>query len=212
MRYFLLVFGLCVLGVMAVLGKRGDHSRRTPIELFPDMDRQPKLRPQAANNFFKDGLSSQEPVAGTVARGSAYEDTPANTGKIPGTTNWVETIPVPLTETLLKRGQERYNITCSPCHSSIGDGKGITTKFGMVVIRDLHLPPVVRMSDGQLFNTIGYGQGLMQGYAASIPIADRWAIVAYVRALQRARLASLDDVPADERVALSKPLPPAAAK
>ena len=92
MRYFLLVFGVTVIAVMVVAGKRGDMSRRPPIELFPDMDRQPKLRPQAANSFFKDGLSSQQPVAGTIARGSAYQDSPENTGKISGTTNWAQTI------------------------------------------------------------------------------------------------------------------------
>jgi len=95
MRYFLLVFGIIVITVMVVAGKRGDLSRRPPIELFPDMDRQPKLRPQTANSFFKDGLSSQKPVAGTIARGSAYQDSPENTGKLPGTTNWCRPSPCP---------------------------------------------------------------------------------------------------------------------
>src|SRR5437773_9492609 len=103
MRYFLLVFGLCVIAVMVVAGKRGDLSRRPPYELFPDMDRQPKLRPQTVNSFFPNGLSSQPHVPGTVARGSAYEDTPVNTGRVPGTTNFVETLPLPLTAQLLAR-------------------------------------------------------------------------------------------------------------
>jgi hypothetical protein len=94
MRYFLLIFGFTVVLVMGLAGKRGDMSRRPPIEMFPDMDRQPKLRPQTANRFFKNGLSSQEPVPGTIARGSPFEDSAVNTGKIPGTTNWVETIHV----------------------------------------------------------------------------------------------------------------------
>jgi mono/diheme cytochrome c family protein len=213
MRYFLLVFGAIVITVMVVAGKRGDMSRRPPIEVFPDMDRQPKLRPQAANDFFKDGLSSQQPVAGTVARGSAWQDSPENTGKIPGTTNWVATIPVPLTQQLLARGRQRYDINCAPCHGAQGDGKGITTKFGMAVIADLHdatTRKVPQQPDGELFNTISYGKGLMLGYAANVPIEDRWAIIAYVRALQRSHLGSIEDVPADQRASVSRPLPPGA--
>ena len=92
------------------------------------MDRQPKLRPQTRNNFFPDQLSSQLPVPGTIARGTAYEDSPANTGRITGTTNFVETIPVAVTEQLITRGRQRYQINCSPCHSAMGDGNGITKK------------------------------------------------------------------------------------
>src|SRR6187549_3365287 len=106
MRYFLLLFGVIVIAVMIVAGKRGDMTRRPPIELFADMDRQPKLRPQADNSFFKDGLSSQPAVAGTIARGSAWQDSPENTGKmpgppVPGITNWVAAIPIPVTAQLL---------------------------------------------------------------------------------------------------------------
>jgi mono/diheme cytochrome c family protein len=215
MRYFLLVFGVIVISVMVVAGKRGDMSRRPPIEVFPDMDRQPKLRPQAENSLFKDGFSSQQPIAGTVARGTPWQDSPENTGKIPGTTNWVATIPVALTQQLLARGQQRFNINCSPCHGAQGDGKGITSKFGMAVVADLHdavTRKVPQQADGELFNTISYGKGLMQGYAANVTIADRWAIIAYVRALQRSRLGSLDDVPADHRAELSKSMPPDAIK
>ena len=213
MRYFLLVLGIIVIGVMVVAGKRGDMTRRPPIELFPDMDRQPKLRPQTENSFFKNGLSSQQPIDGTVARGSAYQTSPENTGKIPGTTNWVATIPVPVTRELLARGQQRYNINCSPCHGLQGDGKGITTKFGMTVIADLHdatTRKVPQQADGELFNTISYGKGLMQGYAANVTISDRWAIIAYVRALQRSHLGNIEDVPADQRASVTKPLPPGA--
>lgn len=214
MRYFLLVFGVIVIATMVVAGKRGDMSRRPPIEVFPDMDRQPKLRPQTANSFFKDGLSSQPFVAGTVARGTAWQNTPENTGRVPGTTNFVATIPVPVTEQLLARGQQRYQINCLPCHGATGDGKGITSKFGMTVIANLHDASgrkVPQQSDGEIFNTISYGKLLMQGYAANVTIADRWAIVAYVRALQRSQLGSLDDVPAEERANVMKLLPPGAA-
>lgn len=207
MRYLLLVFGVTVIAVMVVAGKRGDMTRRPPIELFPDMDRQPKLRPQAANSFFRDGLSSQQPIAGTIARGSAWQDSPENTGRIPGTTNFVATIPVPVTQQLLARGQQRFNINCAPCHGAQGDGKGVTTKFGMTVIADLHdvqARKVPQQSDGELFNTISNGKLLMQGYAANVTIADRWAIIAYVRALQRSHLGLMDDVPAAERANVIK--------
>jgi len=213
MRYFLLAFGVIVISVMIVAGKRGDMSRRPPFEIFPDMDRQPKLRPQAANNFFKDGFSSQPFVAGTVARGSAWQNTAENTGRVPGTTNFVATIPVPVTEQLLARGRQRYQINCSPRHGAVGDGKGITTKFGMAVIANLHDAAgrkVPQQLDGEIFNTLSYGKGLMQGYAANLTISDRWAVVAYVRALQRSQLGTLEDVPADQRPNVAKLLPPAA--
>jgi len=215
MRYFLLALGVIIITVMVVAGKRGDISRRPPIELFPDMDRQPKLRPQAANSFFKDGLSSQPHISGTIARGTPYQDSPENTGKIPGTTNWVATIPVPVTQTLITRGRERYNISCTPCHGEQGDGKGITTKFGMAVIADLHDATTRRLPqqpDGEIFNTISHGKGLMQGYAANLSISDRWAIVAYVRALQRSHLGTIEDVPAGDRASVLNPLPPGAIK
>lgn len=213
MRYVFLAAGLTAVAIMLIAGKRGDMSRRPPIELFPDMDRQPKLRPQAANDFFPDGHSSQLPVEGTIARGSPYQDTPMNTGKIPGTTNWVDTIPIPVTHQLMERGRERYQINCSPCHGPLGDGKGITTKFGMTVIANLHDTDsrrIVQQPDGQIFNTISYGKTLMGAYAANLSIEDRWAVVAYVRALQRSRFATLDDVPESKRSEVRRPMPPSA--
>jgi mono/diheme cytochrome c family protein len=158
------------------------------------------------------GISSQFPVPGTIARGDAYEDTPMNTGKKPGTTNYIDTIPIPVTAELMARGQDRFNIYCAACHGQAGDGKGVPTKFGMAIIADLHdvkARRVPQQSDGEIFNTLSYGKNLMQGYASQIPIMDRWAIIAYVRALQRSRLATLDDVPADLRAELSRALPAA---
>src|SRR5690349_10240965 len=105
MRYFLLIFGLAIVTVMGVFGRREHHFKQPPLEIFPDMDRQPKLRPQQPNLTFTSGRSSQEPILGTVARGDHYELNAINTGKQPGTTNFVETIPVPVTEQLMARGQ-----------------------------------------------------------------------------------------------------------
>jgi mono/diheme cytochrome c family protein len=215
MRYFLLIFILTAVFIAGIAGRRGSMSRNPPFEIFPDMDRQPKLRPQTKNAFFKDGMSSQLPVAGTIARGAAFEETILTTGKLPstpGVTNWVETNALPITASLLARGQERFTINCSPCHGAAGDGKGITTKFGMAVVGDLHdnkQKRIPQQPDGEIFNTITFGKNLMGPYGPNVSVEDRWAIVAYVRVLQRSRLASLDDVPADQREILTRPMPPA---
>jgi len=210
MRYFLFLFGLTVLAVMLIAGKRGDTTRRPPIELFPDMDRQPKLRPQAGNDFFADGLSSRLPVAGTVARGMPYEENEVTSGKIPGTTNWVATIPLPVTAEMMRRGQERYQIYCSPCHGAVGDGKGITSKYGMGATANLHDNRVVHLEDGDIYNTVTHGKNLMGGYGSRLSVEDRWAVIAYVRALQHSRLAYLEDVPPAQRDQLTNPMPPGA--
>ena len=214
MRYFLLILALTVVTVMGVAGKRGAMSRKPPLEIFPDMDRQPKLRPQEPNAFFADGKSSREYPAGTVAHtlpllvnGTAvypYEDTPVNTGRISGTTNFVDTNPLPITVTLMERGQQRYQINCLPCHGPQADGNGITKKLGMGVVANLQEKRLVLMSDGEIFNTITYGKNLMGSYGANVTVPDRWAIVAYVRALQRSKLATLDDVPAEMKSKLKK--------
>ncbi|HEY1170619.1 MAG TPA: cytochrome c [Verrucomicrobiae bacterium] len=204
MKYFFGFLVLAVVSVLLIAGRRGDHSSKPPIEVIPDMDRQPKLRPQAGNNFFGDGKSSQVKVEGTIARGSHYEDNAVNTGKITGTTNWVELIPVQVTAQLMARGHERYDINCAPCHGKVGDGKGITTKYAMVAVANFHDQRLIEMTDGEIFNTITHGKNLMGPYGANIDIEDRWAIIAYLRTLQRSRLATIDDVPAAARSSLNK--------
>ena len=215
MRYFLIIFGLCVLVVMGVLGKRGEHFRQPPLYIFPDMEWQLKLRPQKDNTFFPDGRTSQLPVPGTVprstpiqtARGSFYpfEDVPVNTGRATGTTNFVENNPLPVTLELVKRGQQRFTINCSPCHGAVGDGTGITKKIGaMGVVANLHDKRIVEMGDGELFYIITNGRNNMGAYGANVTVPDRWAIIAYLRALQLARLGSIEDVPEDLRATLKK--------
>ena len=214
MRYFLSIFAIAVVLILAIAGTRGSLSRRSPLEIFPDMDRQLKLRPQTPNGFFANGRSSQPHVPGTIARSTPiqtrtgavypYEDAPVNTGRISGTTNFVELNPLVVDMELLQRGRERYTINCSPCHGGLGDGNGITKKYGMAVVGNLHDKRIVEMPDGEIFNTASYGKGLMQGYAGQVDLKDRWAIVAYVRALQLARLGTTNDVPASARAALRK--------
>ena len=198
MRYFLLAFVLAVALTAGLLGKQGSFTRKPPIEVFPDMDRQPKIRPQTPNGFFQDGKASRMPVLGTVARGSKYLDNEVNTGRTPGTTNFVATIPsaISVNATLLARGRERYAISCLPCHGPVGDGNGVTKKLGMAVVGNLHDKRIVQLGDGELFNTITYGKNLMGSYGQNIEVNDRWAIIAYVRSLQLARLGSMADLPA----------------
>ncbi|HEY9172477.1 MAG TPA: cytochrome c [Verrucomicrobiae bacterium] len=214
MRYFLVIFAVIVVAVIAIAGKRGSFSSRPPIEVFPDMDRQLKLRPQQPNGFFANGLSSQLPVEGTIARTKPiqtiagpvfpFEDAPVNTGRITGTTNFVETNPLAVTATLLHRGQERFTIYCAPCHGAQADGNGVTKKLGMAVVANLHDKRIVGMPDGEIFNTVTHGKNLMQSYAAQVPVEDRWAIIAYVRALQLSRLGAVEDLPAELRDKLPK--------
>lgn len=215
MRHLLLGFALLVVAVVGVAGFRGGLSRRPPIEIFPDMDRQPKLRPQTHSTFFADGLSSRTHLEGTIARSQPirvgdqafhpWQDAPVITGREPGTTNYVAHNPLPVSAVLLERGRQRFTINCSPCHGQLADGNGIPRKIGaMGVVGNLHDKRIVQQTDGELFHVISEGRNQMQGYAASIEIPDRWAIVAYVRALQLARLATLEDVPEPARAALTK--------
>jgi mono/diheme cytochrome c family protein len=203
MRYFFLILFLLSAAILSIAGLRYDHgghfSRKPPIEIFPDMDRQPKLRPQTLSKFsgFADGLSSRLPVAGTIARGSAYEDNETNTGK-KSDGSFVEVNPVAINAEIVKRGHDRFNIYCTPCHGPAGDGNGVTKRFGMTTTASLLQDRLILAPDGQLFDTITNGKTTMMPYASQIPIQDRWAIVAYVRALQLSRVGTKDDVPADK--------------
>jgi len=212
---FILIFLAGVAATVGIAGFRGHLSRKPPIEIFPDMDRQLKLRPQQPNDFFANGLSSQLPPAGTVARSAPiqtilgpvypYEDAPVNTGRITGTTNFVELNPLPVTAQLLKRGQQRFSINCSPCHGKLGDGAGITKKINaMAVVANLHDKRIVEMADGELFYVITNGRNLMGAYGPNVVVEDRWAIIAYLRALQLSQLGTLDDLPPELRGSLKK--------
>jgi len=213
MRYvigFVLIFLAGIAIVIGLAGFRGHLSRRPPIEIFPDMDRQLKLRPQQANGFFGNGLSSQLPPAGTIARAKPietrdgpaypYEDAPVNTGHVIGTTNFIATNPLPVAATLLQRGRERFDIYCTPCHGALGDGNGMTKKLGLMpAVANLQDKRIVEMTDGEIFNTITHGKNLMGAYGPMVAVEDRWAIIAYLRALQLSELGSTNDLPPAER-------------
>jgi mono/diheme cytochrome c family protein len=206
-----------VLAAMVPLAgcARGCTSSRPPIHLNPSMDDQPKVRPQAASTFFYNGASMREPVPGTVPIGGLKEDGAFFTGRSPDGL-FIPTIPVTVDDRTIERGQDRYRIYCQPCHDPRGEGKGILFQRGNVPTASFHQEKIQNYPDGQLFDVITNGFGLMSGYKWPIPPADRWAIVAYVRNLQRerqARAASAPtsaDAPADAPAGkpADKPAPP----
>ena len=153
------------------------------------MDDQPKVLPQTASTFFYDGSSMRQPVPGTVPIGGLKEDTAFFTGK-GADGQFVATIPMTVDEALLERGRQRYGIYCQPCHDARGDGKGILFQRGNVPTASFHQEKILKYTDGQIFDIMTNGQGLMPAYRWPIPPADRWAIIAHVRELQRKRLAT----------------------
>ena len=237
LRGFLVIFVLCGIAILAVLGFRGRISTQPPFEVFPDMVRQPKVRAQAPLDLFADGRGPRLPVAGTVPIG--YEmpkpikaESPSaqigpwshphadfgtgtdyyNTGKMGD--HWGTGIPVPVTPELMERGQQRFNITCAMCHGASAAGNGITKQYGLATVVSLQDERLSKMSDGEIFNTITNGKNTMMAYGPNIIVPDRWAIIAYLRALQRSQNATTADVPEDRRAELDQPAssPPATTK
>jgi mono/diheme cytochrome c family protein len=213
MRYFLLIFAVIVALAVGIAGQRGHLSRKPPLYVFPDMRRQLKLRPQQPNSFFANGVSSQLPVPGTIARGTPiqtasglvypYEDSPVFTGRMTGTTNFIETNPLTVNAQLLQRGRERFTIYCAPCHGQAADGNGITKKLGvMLTVANLHDKRIVELPDGEIFQVITQGRNTMGAYGPNVPVADRWAVIAYLRALQLSWLGTTNDVPPELRATL----------
>jgi mono/diheme cytochrome c family protein len=210
----IILIGLALgAAIVGIAGFRGGLSRKPFIEIFPDMDRQLKLRPMQPDKFFPNGVTSQLPPPGTVARSRPiqtvsgpvypYEDAPVNTGLITGTTNFVATNPLPVNEALLRHGRERFDIYCAPCHGRLGDGNGITKKIGdMPAVANLHDQRIIAMPDGEIFNTITHGKGLMGAYGPLMPVRDRWAVIAYLRALQLSWLGTTNDLTPKEQAGL----------
>jgi mono/diheme cytochrome c family protein len=199
------VLGALVLTSLVVSGcARGCTSSRPPIHINPSMDDQPKARPQTASAFFYDGASMREPVPGTIPLGGLQEDGAFFTGK--GADGlFVATIPHPVDEALVERGRQRYGIYCQPCHDARGEGRGILFQRGNVPTGNFHDPKILNYTDGQIFDVITNGVGLMSGYKWPIPPADRWAIIAYVRELQRERLARAAAAPTSAEASASAP-------
>ena len=196
---YLITLFVCVLAV-SVLGFRGTTFTAPPMDVFPEwafpgMKHQPKFRPQSESVFFADGRSDRVPPAHTVARGMLREDDHLYRGK-DAAGAFVAGIPAALTVDgkFLERGRDRYQIYCAPCHSATGDGNGITKRYGMGATPTYHDPRLRTMAEGEIYNTITNGKNTMMGYADKLVPEDRWAVVAYVRALQRAQLGKAADV------------------
>jgi mono/diheme cytochrome c family protein len=175
-----------------------------------DMHDAPRYEAFEASSTFADNRASRTAPAGTVARGWLRDDEALYTGKIAGVP--VDEFPFPIGRDELARGQQRFNIYCTPCHGRLGDGNGMVVQRGLRQAASYHQDRLRQEKNGYFFDVITNGFGAMQGYAEQIPVRDRWLIVAYVRTLQLAEHASVNDVPADRRGALdASPNPIAAA-
>jgi len=179
-----------------------------------DMHDQPKIEPLEANAFFADGMGSRPKIAGTVARGQLFEDTRLYTGKDESGA-LIDELPEPieLSRELLVRGQNRFEVYCSPCHDSTGSGRGMIVRRGFKPPPAYTDPRLLSMPLGYFFDVMTQGFGVMSSYAKQVPVEDRWAIAAYVRVLQVAQGSVLGELPTDVQegfqTALTAPEAPA---
>jgi len=162
-----------------------------------DMHDQPKYIPLRQSTFFSDSRSARPFVAGTVARGQLREDTLLHTGKVNGAD--ADAFPFPIDATVMARGRERFDIYCSPCHGRTGQGNGMIVRRGYRAPPTYHQDRLRSAPAGHFFDVMTNGFGAMPDYAAQIKVADRWAIAAYIRALQLSEHAAVADVPTAER-------------
>jgi mono/diheme cytochrome c family protein len=176
-----------------------------------DMHDAPRYEPLEASTFFANGQASRALVANTVARGLLREDTHLNEGKVNG--QLATTFPMPVTADVMARGQERFNVFCSPCHGKTGSGNGMVVQRGFRAPPSYHEDRLRNAPVGYFFDVMTNGFGAMQDYSSQVPVADRWAIAAYIRALQLSQRATVADVPANRRADLDRPATaPAAAE
>jgi mono/diheme cytochrome c family protein len=169
------------------------------------MSEQPRYNPLAASDFFADGMSARPLVEGTVARGGLRLDERYYEGKAGA--KLVAEFPLPVTRELLERGRERFNIFCTPCHGALGYGDGIVVQRGFRAPPSYHIDRLRTAPPGHFFDVVTNGFGAMASYASRVPVRDRWAIIAYIRALQLSQQATLTDVPAAERPKLLEAKP-----
>ena len=210
MRYFFIIYILLAVLVVSIGGFRGDKFKDTPIRIFPDMDEQVRIDAQQASDFFSDGLGARQPVASTVPQGlkpASLAD--ASTTSFANDNSYFHTgmydeevfgtgLPVAeleLTEETLpafiKRGSVVFNANCAACHGISGNGKGVVASYGVPGVFNL---VDSKLPDGGIYDVIVHGRGNMSAFGYQINLKDRWAIVAYLRALQYSRNAPLDQV------------------
>jgi len=206
----IVVFLVALSWIPIALALRARVVKKTEprVHIIQDMDNQPKVKAQSRLMLFADRRGMRPPVPGTVARGAVIGDSALMLGKS-NDESWVETSPMQVTLSLLERGRQRYEIYCSPCHGLAGYGDGMVAQRADQLQEGTWTPPtsfhtdlVRERPEGHLFNTISNGIRNMPSYGSQIPVDDRWAIVAYVKALQRSQNATIDDVPADLRAQL----------
>jgi hypothetical protein len=166
-------------------------------ELRQAMYNQEKYEPLEASNFFDDGMSFRDQVTGTVARGELRLDAHYYQGMVEG--SLASTIPVTVTKELLERGQERYDIFCSPCHDQTGSGNGMIVKRGLKQPPSFHQQRLRDIPVGHFFDVITNGFGVMYSYASRVPVEDRWAIAAYIKVLQLSQNVEFDQLPAEDQ-------------
>ncbi|MBI2840054.1 MAG: cytochrome c [Acidobacteria bacterium] len=198
---------LSLIPFVLIARARGTKSASPRIHIIQDMDDQPKFRAQQPNSLFADGRATRPPVPGTVAYGKLAEDDHYYRGKVG--TDWATTLPVQVTEPMMKRGQERFGIYCAPCHGLAGAGDGVVAMRADRLQEGTWVPPASFHTDvnrarsvGYLFNVITNGVRKMPAYGSQIPEADRWAIVSYVRALQRSQNTPVNEVPPEIQASL----------
>ncbi len=163
-----------------------------------DMQDQPKYKPQRPSDFFADGRSGRPPVEGTVARGNMEEDVAFYEGKNDKGDD-VDVFPVPVDKAFLERGQQRYDIFCAPCHGRVGNGLGMIVRRGFKQPPSYHIDRLRNAPVGHLYDVVTNGYGAMLNYASQVQVRDRWAIAAYIRALQYSQNANINDLPAEAR-------------
>lgn len=214
MRQFIIIYAFLLLLLVTVLGFRGCKSTKPPLEVFPDMDRQAKFHEQSGTSFFGDGRTDRLPPPGTVphvekSTGGYLNLLPDNrfrendylaTGKS-GDNGFGDGIPVEVNYQNMESGRELYTIYCAICHGDSGNGKGVIAqeRYGYPTIASLLQTRIMDQPDGEIFNTITHGKNTMGPYGSKIRVEDRWKVVMYVRALQRAASATIDDVPMENR-------------
>jgi mono/diheme cytochrome c family protein len=196
--YLITVF-VCV-ALVSILGLRGTKFTLPPLDVFPEaifpsMEFQPRYRPQGASGFFADGRADRLPPPRTVARGMLRDDDQLHLGK-DDAGGWLPGLPAALTVDMrfMETGRHQYSLYCAPCHSETGDGNGITKRYGMGATPTYHDDRLRTMADGEIYNTITNGKNTMLPYADKLAPLERWAVVAYVRALQRAQQGRAADV------------------
>ena len=213
MRYFIAILIFLIIATVSILGFRSDTFKKPPVWVFDDMDIQARYSPQGKNKFFPNHMDDRPVIAGTVGRGYGWgikevfsEDYSYEVAKNPTlysgqdeSGEFAKGFPLEITDEVMEMGQKKYDIFCAVCHGQTGNGNGITKQYGMAATPSYHDARIREMAEGEIFNTITNGKNLMGAYGPVLNPRERWAVIAYVRALQLSGNASVKDVPVQHR-------------